>query len=122
MGFVLNFDTDYNYLNSSGEVILLEKELTYQEWGFKLIPSSHGELKGRKRYYRIFYGTVHWHTADPDNIHKACVPFVQYGEEVNFERARKNGDIRAIYPCHILDQDLDEVMAAMKELRGKEYN
>ncbi|WP_121661860.1 hypothetical protein [Metabacillus litoralis] len=102
-------------------MILLENEPTYQEWGFKLILPSHGELKGRKRYYRIFYGAVHWHTADPGNIQKACVPFVQYGKEENFERARNNGDIRETYPCHTLNQDLDKVMAAMKELREKAY-
>lgn len=98
------------------------KEPTYQEWGYKLIPSSHGKLRGLKRYYRIFYGTVYWHTADPGNIHKACVPFVQYGEVENFEKARKNGGLRELYPCHILDQDLDEVMAPMKELKEKAYN
>jgi hypothetical protein len=35
-------------------------EPRYQEWGFKLIPSCYGELKGQKRYYRVIYGTVHW--------------------------------------------------------------
>lgn len=73
--------------------------------GFKLIPSSYGELKSQKRYYRVFYGTVHWHTADPDNIHKACIIFVQYGTNPKFDIARKKGEIRENYPCHILDDD-----------------
>ena len=95
----------------------MDKNPLYQEWGFKIIPSSYGELKGVKRYYRVFYGTVHWHTADPDNIHKACTVFVQYGNNENFEKARKQNEIKDKYPCHILDQDLDKVMRAMKELQ-----
>lgn len=30
-------------------------EPLYQEWGYKIIQSSYGELKGQKRYYRVFY-------------------------------------------------------------------
>lgn len=93
----------------------------YQEWGYKLIPSSYGELKGQKRYYRVFYGTVHWHTADPENIHRACTVFVQYNTNQDFEKARKQGEIRTNYPCHILEQDLDRVMEAVMELR-KQFN
>nr|WP_304220248.1 hypothetical protein [Fredinandcohnia onubensis] len=99
----------------------MSKEPLYQEWGYKLIPSSYGELRGQKRCYRVFYGTVNWHTADPGNTHKACVPFVQYGQEKDFNTARKRGDIRELYPCHILDEDLEEVIAAMKELKEREY-
>ncbi|WP_275580768.1 hypothetical protein [Aquibacillus albus] len=33
---------------------------------------------------------------------------MQYGKEENFEQARENGDIRKMYPYHILDQDLDK--------------
>lgn len=91
-----------------------------QEWGYKLIPSSHGELHGKKRYYRVFYGTVHWHTADPNNIHRACTVFVQYGENGNFEEARRNNEIKDSYPCHILEQDINSVTEAMQELR-KEF-
>ncbi|MCZ0871259.1 hypothetical protein [Peribacillus sp. AS_2] len=93
-------------------------EPLYQEWGNKLIPSSFGEIKGKKRYYRVYYGTVHWHSSDPDHIHRACVVFVQYGTNPDFEQARKRGEIKDKYPCHILDQDLDLVMGAMNELRG----
>lgn len=92
-------------------------EPLYQEWGFKLIPSSYGELKGQKRYYRVFYGTVHWHSADPDNIHKASIIFVQYGTNPSFDIARKKGEIRENYPCHILDDDLPSVFEAIKELK-----
>jgi hypothetical protein len=93
------------------------RESLYQEWGHKLIPSSYGELNGKKRYYRVFYGTVHWHTADPWNIHKVCTVFVQYGTTEDFDQSRKKGEIRENYPCHILDEDMEEVMAAMKELK-----
>lgn len=89
----------------------------YQEWGHKLLPSSAGELNGVKRYYRVFYGTVHWHTADPENLHRACTVFVQYGNGESFEKARKQGEIRIKYPCHILEQDLNVVMKAMKDLQ-----
>ncbi|RAK14019.1 hypothetical protein B0I26_1392 [Anoxybacillus vitaminiphilus] len=99
----------------------MNKEPLYQEWGHKLIPSSYGELNGKKRYYRVFYGTVHWHTADPENIHKACTVFVQYGATEDFEQARRKGEIRENYPCHIIEQDMDSVMAAMKELRERRY-
>ncbi|MGP4070660.1 hypothetical protein [Halobacillus sp. B29] len=100
----------------------MKKEPTYQEWAFKLIPSSYGELKGNKRYYRVFFGTVHWHTADPENIHKACTVFVQYGNNPDFEQARKKGEIRENYPCHILDEDLDVVIDGIKVLRKKFEN
>ncbi|WP_242272083.1 hypothetical protein [Bacillus cereus group sp. BfR-BA-01310] len=90
---------------------------TFEEWGFKLIPSSYGELKGQKRYYRVSYGISQWHTSDPDNIHKACTVFVQFGTTSHFERARKRGEIKDDYPCHILEQDLSLVIDAMVKLR-----
>jgi len=93
----------------------------YQEWGHKIIPSSVGELKGQKRYYRIFYGLVQWREADAGNYHKACVPVVQYGTTSNFDLARRKKEIRELYPCHILEQDLDKVLVAMAELKA-EFN
>jgi len=97
------------------------KEPTYDEWGYKIIPSSAGELNGQKRYYRIFYGLVHWREADAGNHHIACVPFVQYGTTADFKKAQSRGEIRMTYPCHILTQDLDKVLAAMTELKA-EFN
>src|SRR5690625_3313333 len=95
----------------------MKKVPLYQEWGYRLIPSSHGELGGERRYYRVFYGTVHWHYADPNNTHRACTVFVQYGKSKNFEEARMYKKIKECYPCHILDQDLEAVMEAMLDLR-----
>ena len=93
------------------------RDRLYQEWGYKLIPSSHGELNGQKKFYRVFYGTVQWHTADPDNIHRACTVFVQYGTNKDFDQARRNNEIKEGYPCHILDEDFNIVTEAMTELR-----
>lgn len=95
------------------------KNPLYQEWGHKILPSNAGELNGEKRNYRIFYGTVHWHTADPENIHRACTVFVQYGNNADFEKARKHREIRTNYPCHILEQDFTNVLMAMKELQSQ---
>jgi len=97
------------------------KDGIYQEWGHRIIPSSAGELKGQKRNYRIFYGLVQWREADAGNYHKAFVPFVQYGTTSDFDFARRKKEIRELYPCHILDQDLDKVLAAMAELKA-EFN
>ncbi len=89
----------------------------YQEWSHILIPSSAGQLNGVKRNYRIFYGTVHWHTSDPNNIHKACTVFVQYGSNKNFEKACKLKEIKTNYPCHILDEDLDKITKALNDVK-----
>ncbi|WP_341285390.1 hypothetical protein [Priestia megaterium] len=95
------------------------EEALYEEWGHKIIPSSTGELNGQKRYYRIFYGLVHWKEADPENYHKACIPFVQYGTTSDFKLARRKKEIREKYPCHILSEDLPEVLAAMSALKAE---
>ena len=101
--------------------VIKSKDRTYEEWGHRIIPSSFGELKGQKRYYRIFYGLVNWREADNGNDHIACVPFVQYGTTADFKTAQSRGEIRMTYPCHILTQDLDKVLAAMTELQA-EFN
>jgi hypothetical protein len=92
------------------------KQKPFEEWSFKLIPSSYGELKGQKRYYRVSYGIAFWHTSDPNHIHRACTVFVQFGTNPDYNNAMKKGEIKDDYPSHILDEDLDSVMAAMKEL------
>jgi len=97
----------------------MSEEKVYQEWDYKLIPSSYGELKGVKRYYRVFYGTVHWRFSDPDNFHKACIVFVQFGSTSEFNEARKRGEIKFDYPCHILGEDFRKVTEAMQELQNR---
>lgn len=100
---------------------MMVKQKRFEEWDYKLIPSSYGELKGQKRYYRVSYGTSFWHTSDPDNINRACTVFVQFGINPDFTDALKRGELKDGYPCHILDVDIESVMAAMKELKERRY-
>jgi hypothetical protein len=106
--------------NNFFEVIIMKKLPPFEEWGYKLVPSSYGELNGQKRYYRVSYGVSFWHTTDPDNIHRACTVFVQFGTNSNFKVALTKGEIKIDYHCHILDVDLEVVLATVKELR-EEY-
>ncbi|WNS77346.1 hypothetical protein RRV45_10295 [Bacillus sp. DTU_2020_1000418_1_SI_GHA_SEK_038] len=89
----------------------MKKQPPFEEWGYKLVPSSYGELNGQKRYNRVSFGASFWHTSDPDNIHRACTVFVQFCTNPNFKAALKKGEIKIDYPCHILDVDLEVVLA-----------
>ncbi|WP_332696981.1 hypothetical protein [Halalkalibacter lacteus] len=100
----------------------MKEQPPFEEWGYKLIPSSYGELNEQKRYYRVSYGTSFWHTSEPDNIHRAFTIFVQFGTNPNFKVALKKGEIKIYYPCHILDVDMEDVLATMKELREEYKN
>jgi hypothetical protein len=100
----------------------MKQQAPYEELGYKLIPSSYGELKGQKRYYRVSYGSSFWHTSHPDRIHRACTVFVQFGTNTNFKDGLKKGEIKINYPCHILDVDMEVVIAEIKELIEKFKN
>lgn len=93
----------------------------FEEWDHKLISSSRGELKGQKRYYRVSYGTSQWHTSDPGKMHPSITVFVQFGEEKDFKIAKRKKELKMDYPCHFLEEDMDNIIAAMKNLK-EEYS
>ncbi|MGF7534951.1 hypothetical protein AAGG74_14870 [Bacillus mexicanus] len=95
----------------------MKNEKAFTEWDHELVPSSYGELTGKKRYYRVSYGAAYWHSTDPNQIHKACTVFVQFGNNLDFKIAKSRNEIKDKYPCHILDCDLKEVLRAIEKLK-----
>lgn len=77
-------------------------EPVYQEWGHRLLPSSHGE----RIFYPVFLGTVNW-TGRSGDEQVAFAVLMQYGEDVNRQM-----------PAHILEADLSAVLQAIGELRA----
>lgn len=86
--------------------------LKHEEWECRLIPSSEVD----NRYYRVFIGTVLW----SDNIErKACVVFTQFGNTVDWKKAKTNKEIIFKRVCHFLIEDYEKINAAIQELIHK---
>lgn len=97
----------------------MEKVKAFEEWNHILVPSSYGEWGEKKRYYRVFYGEVTWRESDPGNFHIACFPIVQFGNTEDYDQALRRRELVLNNPCHILEEDMDEVMEAMRKLRSE---
>jgi hypothetical protein len=80
----------------------LGAEPLYTELKCELVPSNHG-TKGIN--YRVFLGYVNWNRSK-DNGKPAIVVFMQYG----------NTEIALHMPAHILIEDLELVMEAVRRL------
>lgn len=91
-------------------------EKPFEEWNYRLVPSSYGEFRGKKRYYRVSSGASQWREADPGSIHKTCVVFIQFGITENYDEAKRKREIVFDYPAHILNEDMVKVSQAMKEV------
>jgi hypothetical protein len=81
-------------------------EPVYQEWASREVSSSHG---GETSYY-VFLGTVNW-TGQSGDEQVAYVVLMRYGNQINYQ-----------LPAHILEQDLDRVLGAIRELREERQN
>ena len=95
---------------------MMETTLVHEEWPgmVELVPSTgHGG-----KSYRVSYGTVSW-TRTPEDMRRALIVFMQRGDTENFEEAKSLHEIQWDVPAHILEEDLDAVMAAMRRVRGR---
>lgn len=97
----------------------MKNEKAFTEWDHELVPSSYGELHGKKRYYRVSYGTSYWHTSDPNHMHKTCTVFAQFGDNSDFNQAKSRNEIKDKYPCHILSEDINDVLKAIDKLHKR---
>ncbi|MYL53765.1 hypothetical protein GLW08_10495 [Pontibacillus yanchengensis] len=52
---------------------------------------------------------------DPEGMHIACFPLVQFGDNANYKQAKSRNEIMN-YPCHVLLVDLGKVTEAVDEL------
>jgi hypothetical protein len=76
-------------------------EPVYQEWDYRLVPSSHGPAI----FYRVFFGAVNWSGVGGDE-RAAYTVLMQYGEHINKQM-----------PAHIVETDLPNVLSAIEQLR-----
>ncbi len=88
----------------------LATEPLYTKLKCELVPSSHST---KSTNYRVFLGYVDWDGLK-DNGKAAIVVFMQYGNTIKWEQAQR--EIALHMPAHILLEDLQDVMEAVKRL------
>jgi len=90
-----------------------EPSPVYEEWASRLVPSNHDQ--SRPVFYRVFWGTVNWDRSTT-GMRPACTVFMQYGESTGWDEARQRGEVVLKMPAHILAEDFEAVVDAMREL------
>lgn len=88
------------------------RDPVYKEWDRILVPApGHGP----GAHYRVFHGTVDWN--GKGDLKRAIVIFMQYGDEADWEKAKRSDQIAWGIPAHVLDEDVLPVLAAIEKLK-----
>lgn len=86
----------------------------HEEWDCILVESNHGQEVN----YRVFYGTVNWNKS-AGGMRPAVTILMQYGSTSDWADAKSEGEIDFTMPAHILREDLQSVLEAIRDLAEK---